>query len=65
MARSGRVSIHAPTRGATAHIALTNSHTPGFNPRVHKGRDFTHLREVAVDPKRFNPRAHKGRDHMA
>ena len=34
------VSIHAPTRGATASDGLTRKDRECFNPRAHAGRDF-------------------------
>ena len=36
---STRISIHAPTRGATSRIVKT-IHIIDFNPRSHKGSDF-------------------------
>jgi len=35
-----RVSIHAPTKGATAHRLACISRSCCFNPRAHEGRDF-------------------------
>ena len=35
------VSIHAPTRGATALSGLVGFGSAGFNPRAHTGRDRT------------------------
>ena len=44
-----RVSIHAPTWGATEGIGLDCQLTPGFNPRAHVGRDPTGLVYVELD----------------
>ena len=35
----GSVSIHAPTRGATARLAAKTTCCASFNPRAHAGRD--------------------------
>ena len=35
------VSIHAPTRGATADTDPAKLREYGFNPRAHAGRDLT------------------------
>ena len=37
-----RVSIRAPTRGATLGLASPRSRYSGFNPRAHEGRDSRH-----------------------
>ena len=34
-----RISIHAPTRGATSDVAVLTGGTGNFNPRSHKGSD--------------------------
>ena len=34
-----KISIHAPTRGATAKIIATGIVRPNFNPRSHEGSD--------------------------
>ena len=56
-----RVSIHAPTRGATfcvgSQIALLRS----FNPRTHTGCDASPKTRRAGSS-RFNPRTHTGCD---
>ncbi len=55
------ISIHAPTKGATAsnfHDILCNN---DFNPRTHKGCDYCYSRCLLV-PFDFNPRTHKGCD---
>ncbi len=41
--RRGRVSIHAPTRGATLMIQAV---AISFNPRTHAGCDFAHRSEA-------------------
>ena len=56
-----QVSIHAPTRGATACSASSRSWDRGFNPRAHAGRDHREILE-STNQRRFNPRAHAGRD---
>ncbi len=38
----GRVSIHAPTRGATIKAARKSVRAACFNPRAHAGRDAVH-----------------------
>ncbi len=55
------ISIHAPTRGATAASPMRHPTVEHFNPRAHEGRDAIRLRHGTqfVD---FNPRAHEGRD---
>ena len=55
------VSIHAPTRGATAVPSGTCHPPSGFNPRTHTGCDIkTQLLHVNII--RFNPRTHTGCD---
>ena len=41
--RSGSISIHAPTRGATKSWSFGGSCSRNFNPRSHKGSDGVHL----------------------
>ena len=55
-----KVSIHAPTRGATISRCMIDSGW-GFNPRAHAGRDSRCCKRL---PRQscFNPRAHAGRD---
>ena len=56
-----RISIHAPTRGATSDVVRWAISPIYFNPRAHTGRDDGHQarhRKVCD----FNPRAHTGRD---
>jgi len=57
----GRVSIHAPTRGATAFHYRSRQGFRRFNPRAHAGRDQG-IRSGEVEIFSFNPRAHAGRD---
>ena len=56
-----KISIHAPTRGATALALALPSSTRYFNPRSHEGSD-----PVDSDGKfvyrDFNPRSHEGSD---
>ena len=40
LGESLRVSIHAPTRGATINAPLWSAFV-GFNPRAHAGRDLS------------------------
>ena len=56
-----KVSIHAPTRGATRPIAPCSPRSSSFNSRAHAGRD--NPRRGATPRRcRFNSRAHAGRD---
>ena len=57
-----RVSIHAPTWGATTTHPSRSCDGESFNPRAHVGRDWG--REIIDQPVSgcFNPRAHVGRD---
>ena len=58
---AGRVSIHAPTRGATSFGATKiDSHTC-FNPRTHAGCD-TYTASPTPEISSFNPRTHAGCD---
>ena len=41
-----KVSIHAPTWGATCGFALLNEQCSSFNPRAHVGRDMLIGREI-------------------
>ena len=56
-----RVSIHAPTRGATSSRLLRHIQHRRFNPRAHTGRDTFSSRH-SFKRSCFNPRAHTGRD---
>ena len=56
-----RVSIHAPTWGATSSVFSCLSSMGGFNPRAHVGRDSILDADTGL-PGSFNPRAHVGRD---
>ena len=57
----GVISIHAPTKGATASSFVCCDVATDFNPRSHEGSDhpLTHIRGQAVH---FNPRSHEGSD---
>ena len=58
-----RISIHAPTRGATPTSEKRRSRR-NFNPRSHKGSDS--LSHASYSSYRyFNPRSHKGSDAPA
>ena len=56
-----RISIHAPTRGATVAVVAVNGQFQHFNPRSHKGSDEIKpvFGRLVSD---FNPRSHKGSD---
>mgnify|MGYP007066360726 CR=1 FL=1 len=56
-----KVSIHAPTRGATAVPRLRFVRFRGFNPRTHEGCDQFNL-VTPLLPASFNPRTHEGCD---
>ena len=60
--RFSKVSIHAPTRGATCRRHLPYYRGQRFNPRAHAGRDAQELRHRQSRIIGFNPRAHAGRD---
>ena len=57
-----RISIHAPTRGATPEPASRHPTQAYFNPRSHKGSDVGPGREASGSVPDFNPRSHKGSD---
>ena len=57
-----RVSIHAPVRGATRHVSLSQIQHRGFNPRAREGRDLTENVGDTLSVNSFNPRAREGRD---
>ena len=57
---SKRVSIHAPTRGATSYLRSIRSNSC-FNPRTHEGCDPV-KRERPRFRLGFNPRTHEGCD---
>ena len=42
-----RVSIHAPTRGATSSRPTRSPRSTGFNPRAHEGRDGQSIQRYA------------------
>ena len=56
-----KVSIHAPTGGATLNELVKVCQGNSFNPRAHGGRDSSRppSRTTSIG---FNPRAHGGRD---
>ena len=59
-----RVSIHAPTRGATSRSrAMPSIQPPSFNPRTHTGCDISPVSKFS-SMKRFNPRTHTGCDSV-
>mgnify|MGYP006943061922 CR=1 FL=1 len=58
---NGKVSIHAPARGATVGDAGSVADRLGFNPRARAGRDSM-ARPAGSVPDGFNPRARAGRD---
>ena len=56
-----KVSIHAPTWGATMTVFRCKDITKSFNPRAHVGRDIV-FGKILSNYLSFNPRAHVGRD---
>ena len=58
---SQRVSIHAPTRGATRASFQRVVSYACFNPRSHTGSDMTTTGHNYAH-RRFNPRSHTGSD---
>ena len=56
-----KVSIHAPTRGATAESRYNFIHDNGFNPRTHEGCD-SRSKVASPSHRCFNPRTHEGCD---
>ncbi len=64
MRHHSRVSIHAPTWGATCRHRLHRPWATRFNPRAHVGRDLI-IRLITGKKTSFNPRAHVGRDDNA
>ena len=56
-----KISIHAPTRGATVSFAPLSKKALHFNPRSHEGSDTdSHCTSIATQ--NFNPRSHEGSD---
>ena len=56
-----RISIRAPTRGATDHFRSGWTGYPNFNPRSHEGSDpLLHI--LLHNAQNFNPRSHEGSD---
>ena len=60
---NGRVSIHAPTRGATVSFAVVPTPCGSFNPRTHTGCDELFVRLFKLNDS-FNPRTHTGCDSL-
>ena len=56
-----KISIHAPTWGATRSKASRTSRLNDFNPRTHVGCDFE-SDLGPCEPSHFNPRTHVGCD---
>ena len=56
------ISIHAPTRGATASCKTSERHPKNFNPRSHEGSDTGKVEKCGGARKYFNPRSHEGSD---
>ena len=56
-----RISIHAPTRGATLRAAFDLVRMVYFNPRSHEGSAALGLMANS-GIKDFNPRSHEGSD---
>ena len=59
--RDFKVSIHAPTRGATFEHWLRKLDNLSFNPRTHTGCDIANSIKSA-NAASFNPRTHTGCD---
>ena len=55
------ISIHAPTKGATAFLNFDNPVIVNFNPRSHEGSDIP-VKNITAYPTDFNPRSHEGSD---
>ncbi len=60
----GRVSIHAPARGATPEFIKSLPNLTSFNPRARAGRDRSRPPDAGSEPS-FNPRARAGRDGIS
>ena len=58
-----KISIHAPTRGATLRKRWRKRSLVDFNPRSHKGSDGL-WRACILPWCNFNPRSHKGSDDV-
>ena len=61
--RVPKVSIHAPTRGATVKVPVVGIRYNGFNSRTHAGCD-TILPNILPNTFRFNSRTHAGCDSL-
>ncbi len=59
-----KISIHAPTRGATTPCMRSPTPSTNFNPRSHEGSDYG---ATATRPRStyFNPRSHEGSDRAS
>ena len=62
--RDQRISIHAPTKGATQFDEQKRQDARYFNPRSHEGSDENMAYDIGprID---FNPRSHEGSDDNA
>ncbi len=56
-----KISIHAPTRGATWRSSMARWCCQDFNPRSHEGSDPCQKRRKPEET-HFNPRSHEGSD---
>ena len=61
--RALRISIHAPTRGATRFLSEDALFPLDFNPRSHEGSDSTSF-TLSLILSDFNPRSHEGSDEI-
>ena len=61
MARE-KISIHAPTRGATIRITVGLLITQNFNPRSHERSDYDSI-GITLIHENFNPRSHERSDY--
>ena len=58
-----RISIHAPTRGATTHTSISSSCGNYFNPRSHERSDRHTKLNLCIN-RYFNPRSHERSDAL-
>ena len=63
MEKEQKVSIHAPTGGATSFLSETRTILGRFNPRSHGGSDMEWYSTLSTQ-KSFNPRSHGGSDML-
>ena len=61
MARE-KISIHAPTRGATQHDRMAGHRRNHFNPRSHERSDDKNHSGLLIT-QNFNPRSHERSDY--